>query len=120
MTNCNDCGTALKHLFGRTWYCPNDCDKKPKATATTNECLRRWWTTISKAILGETRKDIFLVYDDPTKNRYPNLVPYEIKLEGEFIALEPKSPRDRGMVAIHPGNAGVIMQAVNKDIKHNP
>lgn len=28
MNNCNDCGTLLKHLFGRAWYCPNDCDKK--------------------------------------------------------------------------------------------
>lgn len=31
MKNCNDCGASLKQLLGRHFYCPNDCDKKPKA-----------------------------------------------------------------------------------------
>lgn len=33
MNHCAECNTELKHLFGQTWYCPNDCDRKSKSTS---------------------------------------------------------------------------------------
>jgi len=30
MQTCDDCNTPLKHLFGRQYFCPNECDLKEK------------------------------------------------------------------------------------------
>lgn len=39
MRTCPDCKTRMKPLFGATLFCPNDCDKKPKAKKPCKQSL---------------------------------------------------------------------------------
>jgi hypothetical protein len=110
MNNCTDCGTALKPLFGSKWYCPNDCDKKPKVTNTIGECPKRWWTTYPTQFHGSrgTRLRPFYVLDDPSKSASPSLKTHEIQFIGEYDFTE----GPKGMIHIHPSSKGVVIKPI--------
>jgi hypothetical protein len=66
--NCNDCGTALKHLFGPKWYCPNDCDKVPKTPQPTYEVsfLPMWESLFAQKFIIQPGNGYYFMPDYKT------------------------------------------------------
>lgn len=64
-TTCNDCGTALKPLFGTKMYCPNDCDRVKHGASSAGD--RKPKTTAHRCLDGSSGDDMPLPLTHKTK-----------------------------------------------------